>query len=130
MAEGWGGYREPTNPAPVSGPGALSRRTDGTPRGPVPGAAAPGEAAASAAPGPDLSQLVGFGEPSQRPDEPLTAGAPFGEGPGPSFGQGTMDPETARRLKSYLPVLVLLASSEDASPATKQYVRQLRGELG
>ena len=29
MANGHGGYRRPTNPAPVSGPGALSRRTDG-----------------------------------------------------------------------------------------------------
>jgi hypothetical protein len=30
MAE-HGGYRRPTNPAPVSGPGAHSRRTDGQP---------------------------------------------------------------------------------------------------
>jgi len=29
MAEGQGGYRQPSNPAPVSGPGALSQRTDG-----------------------------------------------------------------------------------------------------
>jgi hypothetical protein len=29
--EGRGGYREPSNPAPVSGPGALSQRTDGGP---------------------------------------------------------------------------------------------------
>ena len=27
--EGRGGYRAPSNPAPVSGPGALSKRTDG-----------------------------------------------------------------------------------------------------
>jgi hypothetical protein len=27
--EGRGGYRQPNNPAPVSGPGALSQRTDG-----------------------------------------------------------------------------------------------------
>ena len=33
-------------------------------------------------------------------------------------------------LSSYLPVFILLASSPDADPATKQYVRQLRGELG
>lgn len=31
MANGRGGYRKPTNPAPVSGPGSLSRRTDGGP---------------------------------------------------------------------------------------------------
>lgn len=31
MTEGRGGYRRPTNPAPVSGPGELSQRTDGGP---------------------------------------------------------------------------------------------------
>jgi len=31
MADQRGGYRKPTNPAPVSGPGALSQRTDGQP---------------------------------------------------------------------------------------------------
>ena len=30
-----GGYRKPTNPAPVSGPGALSQRTDGGPTQPA-----------------------------------------------------------------------------------------------
>ena len=29
MAEAHGGYRQPSSPAPVSGPGALSKRTDG-----------------------------------------------------------------------------------------------------
>lgn len=69
--------------------------------------------------------------PSQRPDEPVTAGAPFGPGAGPSFGQqAPMSPQTAERMRAYLPVLILLASSDEADPATKQYVRQLRGELG
>lgn len=30
-----GGYQRPTSPAPVSGPGALSRRTDGGPSQPI-----------------------------------------------------------------------------------------------
>ncbi len=34
MAE-QGGYRKPSNPAPVSGPGSLSKRTDGGPGQPV-----------------------------------------------------------------------------------------------
>lgn len=129
MANGWGGYREPTNAAPVSGPGAKSQRTDGPLRGSVP--APDAGAAGSQMAGPDLSQIVPMGAPSTRPDEPITAGAPFGEGPGPSFGQpAPMSPETAQRLKSYLPVFIMLASEPDADPATKQYVRQLRGELG
>ena len=35
MARGRGGYQRPTNPAPVSGPGALSQRTDGGPSQPI-----------------------------------------------------------------------------------------------
>lgn len=118
MAEQRGGYRRPANPAPVSGPGALSRRTDG---GPTQGArymrggsygegqelmglqqAAPMAAEPKpqrpAAPQPqrrNLSPLVGLTEPTQRPDEPLSAGMPFGAGPGPEV-LGLQAPE--RRL--------------------------------
>ena len=129
MANGHGGYREPANPAPVSGPGALSRRTDGQMKGPVPGTTAPG-GAPPVAPGPDLSNMSPFSAPTQNPDEPIMAGAPGGPGPGPALGPGGLAPATAARLRSYLPVFILLASSPDADPATKQYVRQLRGELG
>lgn len=130
MANGHGGYREPTNPAPVSGPGALSQRTDGALHGPVPGTVGPdGQAAAPV--GPDLSQLTPFGAPSERPDESIMAGMSGGPGAGPSVAPApVMDAKTAERLQSYLPVFIMLASSPDADPATKQYVRQLRGELG
>lgn len=131
QGNGWGGYREPTNPAPVSGPGALSARTDGSLHAPVPGTVAPGGGDPSAVSGPDLSQIVPFGAPSTRPDEPISAGAPFGPGAGPSFGTGLpMAEETAERLRSYMPVLIVLASQDNVDPATKQFVRQLRGELG
>jgi hypothetical protein len=107
MAEQRGGYRRPSKPAPVSGPNQLSRRTDTGPkkqgarymRG---GAYGEGQEmmglqqAAPMAAGPktprpaapiqrprNLSPLVGLTDPTQRPDEPLTAGMPFGAGPGP-----------------------------------------------
>ena len=35
MGDNRGGYRKPANPAPVSGPGALSQRTDGSPSQPA-----------------------------------------------------------------------------------------------
>lgn len=131
MAGQHGGYREPTNPAPVSGPGALSQRTDGPLRGPVPGASAPAQGAATAPTGPDPSQVIPFGAPSMRPDEPITAGLPIGPGPGPALPPpGQMNEATAERLRSYLPVLIFMASQPEADPATKQYVRQLRAELG
>lgn len=96
-----GGYQRPSNPAVVSGPGAHSRRTDGGPldigQQPVRDitglpygqnqevndlqAAAPLPQQAGA---PSPRSVEGlFDRPTERPDEPLTAGASFGDGPGP-----------------------------------------------
>ena len=111
MAEGQqGGMRTPRNPAPVSAPGALSRRTDGGPQqtnppmsgmaygenrdfeemqsaAPMsasPSAARPRTAKPKAAPQRGMEATPLFA-PTQRPDEPITAGAPFGPGDGPSM---------------------------------------------
>ncbi len=111
----------PSTPAPVSNPGSGSARTDGGPgnaRQPLrdipaatthrqppgaqaqlralqgsglPDARAGGGAASSGSPpipsGPDV-----FG-PTTRPSEPLTAGAPFGPGPGPDAASLPITPE-------------------------------------
>jgi hypothetical protein len=96
MANGHGGHRTPRNPAPVSGPGALSRRTDGgSPQGrmQLPDAKYGEQAAFQEAQGgapmagssmPPPQPLTG---PSMRPQEPVTAGAASGPGPGPGLGQ-------------------------------------------
>lgn len=105
MAEGHGGMRRPSNPAPVSGPGALSRRTDGQgARYMAGGEYGEGQemmdlqtsapmSKAPAAPRPRTGRQVAAEEmarptplfaPTERPDEPITAGAPFGPGPGPT----------------------------------------------
>lgn len=137
-----GGYRKPTSPAAASGPGALSRRTDGQPSMDLPDAkygegaaftaaqqAAP--MSASPAPGVDLSSIIPFGAPSQRPDEPVTAGLPGGPGAGPTLPtRAPVDPEKAAKIRSYLPVLITLASRDDADTNLKQLVRQLRADLG
>lgn len=92
---GVGGYQRPAQPAAVSGPGAMSQRTDGQ----------PGETATQAAryisggsygEGQEMMALQQSGpmaadagmplppslaEPTERPDEPITYGAPFGAGP-------------------------------------------------
>jgi len=103
---GKGGYQRPRNPAPVSGPGAMSKRTDGRPsvdnarqaaqyisgqeygEGKVineiaqsaPLAAAPD---AGSAPTPEMRRPIPISEPSMYPDEPVTNGLPFGPGAGP-----------------------------------------------
>lgn len=154
MAEGRGGYRQPRNPAPVSGPGQLSRRTDGGPQqttqpmtgmgygenaefnavqGAAPLAAAPmvsntrarrtsptGNGAA-AAPVP-LFSPTGF------PEEPVTAGASVGPGPGPS-GQ-TMFQESIQKdfkmLRRYLPDLEAASNFSNAPSSFRYLVSYLR----
>ena len=125
MAEGQGGYRRPSNPAPVSGPGAMSQRTD-TGQGArymaggeygegqemmdlqtsAPMSKAPevrpsrGRAAQVPAPqGPGVTPLFA---PTERPDEPITAGAPFGPGPGPAQSSGPAQ-SVAESIAKFLP---------------------------
>lgn len=88
-----GGYRKPANPAPVSGPGALSQRTDS---GPTQGAkympgmpygentmpqqtAAPMAGKAEPAP---MEMPTPLMAPTGRPKEPITTGVDIGDGPG------------------------------------------------
>jgi len=154
---GRGGYQKPSNPAPVSGPGSLSKRTDGGPqaRAQLPDAAygeqkqfqadqagAPMQGA-PAAPSPGQVEqaqtrapidVTGFGAPSQRPDEPVTAGAQLGAGPGLA-SMGLQDPATqlnaddVAAMAAYLPYLTWMASQSSASPSMQAFVRQVRSRL-
>lgn len=148
MAE-HGGYRKPTNPAAVSGPGAMSARTDGQPRMDLPNAAygenkafqqiqagaplpsSPSPTTPGGGMGLDLSQVVGLGEASTQPDTPVTAGAAAGAGPGPDvLGLPRSDKqEEAQALAKYLPVMISVSNAEDATPAFKRYVRELLANL-
>jgi hypothetical protein len=93
-----GGYRKPENPAPSSGPGALSRRTDG---GPAQGAkymsgmpygentmaqqtAAPmsGGSPMPSAPAVSMPMPTPLMAPTSRPNEPITSGINLGDGVG------------------------------------------------
>jgi len=98
MAETRGGYRKPENPAPTSGPGALSQRTDG---GPAQGAkyipgmpygegratydqqtAAPMSGGSPMPSSPAIELPTPLMAPTSRPSEPVTAGINMGAGPG------------------------------------------------
>lgn len=108
MMAGVGGYQRPTSPAPVSGPGSLSQRTDGGPgqaaryvsglpygegkelmemQTAAPMEAAPRTPSAAGARA-DVAQMaqqapiVPLGAPSQMPDIPVTDGAAMGPGAG------------------------------------------------
>jgi len=89
-----GGYRKPSNPAPISGPGALSQRTDGG--GTQPATYVPGlpygqgqetynnQVAAPMAgnPIPQMEMPTPLMAPTARPNEPITSGVDIGAGPG------------------------------------------------
>ncbi len=160
-----GGKRTPGRPAPVSGPGQLSQRTDGGPQqvlSDVSGMAygdnqameslqssapmsASGQATARASrrggSGRAAQGAAGMGgtplmSPTQRPDEPVTAGAPFGPGPGPTSGptrgstMGEMNAEDARLLSRYLPDLMMMAEQADTPNSFRRFVRHLRDMQG
>lgn len=108
---GRGGYQKPRNPAPVSGPGALSKRTDGGPKqalrdlpnarygenaeyrsvesaAPMAAAPSPRASGQDATPGPEApyEHPMGAAPPplsggTLNPDEPIQAGIPLGPGP-------------------------------------------------
>lgn len=82
--------------------------------------------------GPDLSQLVPMGADTQRPMEDIFAGLSGGPGAGPSAPNmpSPLTDDQRARLRSFLPVLVVLASRDDADQNTRRLVRQLRAELG
>lgn len=151
MADGRGGYRKPTNPAPVSGPGALSRRTDGKqPVMPMTGGAygdaqdmqqlqsgapmaqTPSLAAPTAPTLADAtSHLTPLGAPSAQPSTPVTDGAAMGPGQGMGALQLPTDPnkQDAADLRKYLPTLIKQANSPNTPSGYKTWVRNIIASL-
>lgn len=139
-----GGYRKPANPAPVSGPGKLSRRTDGQPLQQLPDAAygeqktfreiqsgapmAGGSTGGNPLPVTplDMSGVVPLSADSQFSDEPVTAGADAGPGPGSAMLAAAPPDPALQYSKSLLPVLTIAANMPFASVEFRQMVRRLR----
>jgi hypothetical protein len=148
----WGGRRTPRNPAPVSGPGQLSRRTDGGPQQttqdmtgmaygenadfnaiqgaaplsasqqPSAGRTRPSRSGGQGVPGVPLFSPTGF------PEEPVTAGAPIGPGDGPP-DQGMFQQSINRdfeMLRRYLPDLETASNFSDAPSSFRYLVSYLR----
>jgi hypothetical protein len=67
-----------------------------------------------------------MGAPTQNPDEPITAGAPFGPGPGPADPQ-TQALDEARNLLPYLPMMERRAQAADSSETLRNIVNYLKG---
>jgi len=145
----------PSRPAAVSGPGPMSRRTDGGPAQALrdlPDAkygensqfqslqqgaalsASPSPTGApfspdSLPPNPAANSVVPFSAPSARPDEPVTSGASLGAGPDTSalgLQPGQVDRQDAGKIAQSLPILEMLANQPDALPSTRLMVNLLK----
>lgn len=148
-----GGARTPNHPAPVSGPGQLSRRTDGGPGNDkqpirVPTGGNYGDATQmqnlqqgaplAATPGGDsatpaalaLPQITPLSAGTDQPDVPVTAGAALGAGPGAeALGITPESDDDMDRLMMYLPVFEHMAEQPGSSKAARNLVRELKGRL-
>jgi len=147
-----GGYRKPGNPAPVSGPGKLSRRTDGGAgskqamrevpsngqygyRSDTAAATAGAPLAGGAAPTTPVnvpaqraqnmaSQVVPITAPTQRPGEPVTSGATVG----PGYTPETPIPNRFAMINKYADMLDTVAAQGDAPPEFKEFWNYVKTE--
>jgi len=98
-----------TVPGQQYGQGVAQQRAQqavpmGAPPSPAPAPAAAGPGAPSRAPGPLPGQVTPLDAPTQRPNEPLTAGLPMGPGAGPEalgpYGAGGAGEDVATQLRA------------------------------
>jgi hypothetical protein len=140
-----GGYRKPGNPAPVSGPGALSKRTDGRiaegfaygmnkqineQAASAPMEKAPSFNAGSARMGEmrSLAPVTPITAETMDPSDPITNGVPVGPGANsiPGLPSGPVEDPDINMIRDYYPMLEFWASQPGTSQATKDYVQYLR----
>ena len=142
-----GGLQRPSSPAPVSGPGPMSRRTDGGPGQGIKSLpnAGYGEnkefkeiqqgatmARSQGAPMPSMPAVTPLGAPTQRPDEYITAGIDRGPGPGSEvLGRKSAVEERLadfQALADYLPQFEEYANNA-GSRTMKSFVKYLRSQI-
>lgn len=130
-----GGYRAPANPAPASGPGALSRRTDVQSPMPIPDPAygeqqdfmeIQGGAPMPMESGPQAPPPTPLLAPTERPDEPLTAGSPMGDGPGMEVLSREEQRKEIEGLSRYLPMMERMAGRVDSPRSFRALVQFIR----
>lgn len=134
-----GGKRTPRRPAPVSGPGSLSRRTDGPgqPTRDLPSPAyGEGKEFADIQAGAKMAEsrmpsVTPLSAPTTRPDEPVTAGSPSGPGVGPeAIGVGMNNREQSkvdtRQIAQYLPSLERMANMPGVPTGFVRFVKFVR----
>ena len=134
MAQAAGGFNN--SGQPLSPPGAMSQRTDMQAQGAMqlPDAAY-GEqqdfqaiqAGAAMAGMPNTPMPVRLSDPTMNPDEPVTAGAPVGDGPGldalPTDSPFSQD---MQMIAKYMPQFEAMAADENTPETFRLFVRWVR----
>ena len=118
--------RTNTEAKPVSGPGALSQRTDMDPIQPgqvpasqvpnVPAARIPSPASVSNLQAMTRQPITNIFAPTENPNEPVTAGAPMGAGRNPE------PVSDYAMIQKYMPQLDSLAAKEDSPESFKIFL--------
>lgn len=78
-----------------------------------------------------LTPVTPLFAPTERPQEPITAGVDVGEGPG-SEVLAMRQPDSQNfnaSIASYMPVLAYISNLPNTSPETRKAIRQLRDQL-
>ena len=132
---------------PVSGPGALSKRTDKQPMRDLPnadyGEQAQYQAQQQGAPlaatpevnfdslvGSAASRVIPMGADSQHPEVPTTDGVDVGDGRGSeAMNMSSLDDANRARIQSYMPTLEYLANRPGSSTMARNIIRKLKAEL-
>ena len=76
------------------------------------------------------SSITGLNEPTQRPDEPITAGIAMGAGGGPEgLAMNQVQQSESDIIARYMPALDAMASAPDAPQSFRIFVRSLQGNM-
>lgn len=73
----------------------------------------------------NIANIVPMNAPTQRPGEPVTAGAASGPGPN-SLGLPNQQQQDMIALQAYLPVLTFMAGQQNSSWGLRNLVRQIK----
>ena len=73
-----------------------------------------------------MANVIPMTAPTQRPDEPVTAGAPSGPGANSMGLSSNQRQQDMQQLQGYLPVLQFMAGQQDSSWALRNLVRQIK----
>ena len=118
----------------LSPPGALSQRTDMAGQAPMQmpdagyGEQQQFQQDQMGAPMAATPPMGGFLDPTQNPEEPLTAGAGYGPGPGPEvLPQDNVFKKDMTSIAKYLPQFKVLAADESTPESFRIFVRYLQG---